>query len=260
MHESPYVANDRDFDPGEADSKLVLGVIGHENVENAYDLGSNGGPIYARVQIFSGRDHTQPLKPGRMQGAEMLARVPSTLSSLPPKGTEVLIAFPDGMATKPHAPVIIAVLDRVQSKATYGNLKEGEVCIAGTADAPARVMIKSDNSITMYTTDDSKATGHGVYLKLSPSALEFFAPWGRLVFDASGFHAVTASGARLDLGGIGGIPGPLSSLSSYATLSAATVKCAGSVVMLGAGPVYNAALYGLTGIAGLPSTGVWISA
>lgn len=260
MDESPYVANDRDFDPGEADSKLVLGVIGHENVDNAYELGSNGGPIYARVQLFSGRDHTQPVKAGRMQGAEMMARVPSTLSSLPPKGTEVLIAFPDGMATKPHAPVIIAVLDRVVAKANYGNLKEAEACLAATADAPARVMVKDDNSITMYTTDDGKPTGHGVYLKLSSTALEFYAPWGRLVFDASGFHVVTASGARMDLGGIGGIPGPLSTLASYATLSAATVKCAGSIVMLGAGPVYNAGLYGLTGIAGLPSTGVFLSA
>lgn len=267
MDESPYVANDRDMHEGERDSVLELGVIGHDDVDAAYDVGTNGGPILALVQLYSGRDYTQPKKDARTQGSRIVARIPSNLSSLPPKGTEVLVAMPNNMATKPGAAVIIAILGRVDSKAAYGNMKEGEMCIhPGDADNASRVMFKADKSIILYTTDNALPTGKGVYLRVAPTALEFYAPWGRLVFDATGFHAVTASGARLDMGGIGGLPSPLDTLASYATLSAATVKCEGSVVFLGpadppVGPptVYGPALQGITGLAGLPSTGVYIT-
>lgn len=153
--------------------------------------------------------------------------------------------------------VVIASSDS-RTQEMYGQLDDGESAFFAS-DGQARALFKKDGSVSLYTTDDNTATGKGVYLKISPTAFEFFAPWGRLVFDPTGFHAVTTSGARLDLGGIGGLPGPLSAIGSYATLSAASVKCEGSIVFLGAGAVYDAALHGLTGIAGLPSTGVFVS-
>lgn len=260
LDDSPNVVNDREVAPGETAWVLETGIIGHENRDNAYDIGKNGGPILAFVQLLRGKDPTVPLKDARMQGTEIVARVRSGLSSLPPKGTEVLIAFPGGMSTKAGAGIIIAELSRADDKATYGNIAEGEMCLhPGDADNASRVIFKNDKSIYLYTTNDGTPTGKGVYLRIAPTALEFYAPWGRLVFDASGFHAVTASGARLDLGGIGGLPGPLSALSSYATLSAASVKAEGSVVFLGAGSAYDSVIHGLSGLAGIASSGVFVS-
>lgn len=153
--------------------------------------------------------------------------------------------------------VVIASSD-ARTLRMYGNLNDAETAVFAS-EGEARATFKTNGAISLYTTSDNTETGKGVYLSVSPTALEFFAPWGRMVFDASGFHVVTASGARIDLGGIGGLPGPLSALGSYATMTAATVKCAGSTVALGAGPVYDAALHGITGLAGLPSTGVFIT-
>ena len=49
------------------------------------------------------------------------------------------------------------------------------------------------------------------------------APWGQLTFDGSGFHVTTDGGPTLDLGTIGGLPGPLASLASYFTVSGAGI-------------------------------------
>jgi hypothetical protein len=85
----------------------------------------------------------------------------------------------------------------------------------------------------MTETDDGKT----VYLKLGKDALRFVAPWGSLRFDESGFHVKTQWDARLDLGGIGGLPAPISDMTSYATLSAKTVKLIGVCLLGTPGPL-----------------------
>lgn len=147
------------------------------------------------------------------------------------------------IAIRGDRPRIIATRD-VRSQAIYGNLKDGETCIYATgADGKAqgRVVIKQDGSINLFTTSDNTATGTSVFLRLGtgtdsqgkPDGLTFAAPWGTLKFDTTGFHVVTAAGARFDLGGIGGLPFPLSALGSYANIQAALVSAAASILSLG---------------------------
>src|SRR3990167_5738707 len=93
----------------------------------------------------------------------------------------------------------------------YGNLDFGEFCAyaAGEdAKAQARIIGKKDGSVTLFTTDDNTKDGKSVYFRVAPDGFMWVAPWGKLVFDATGFHLLHASGASFDLGGIGGGPPP----------------------------------------------------
>ncbi len=162
---------------------------------------------------------------------------------------------PSGFASRPAVPtpgqeaaqalvmrtggrdVCVAFRD-IRAQQVYGNLAAGESCLFATS-GQARVVCKADGSIVLYTTEDNTETGRAVYLKLAPDGLRMEAPWGRVTFDATGFHLITHSGARLDLGGIGGLPavGPLS-IGSYCTMTADICHVDGQAVLLGAGDVH----------------------
>lgn len=95
------------------------------------------------------------------------------------------------------------------------------------------VRCHADGRVSMFTTDDATVNGRTVALTIGPTGLVFNAPWGNIKFDPSGFHVIHSSGARIDLGSIGGLPSPLGALSSYAKMSAATVGLQGSAVTTG---------------------------
>ena len=121
------------------------------------------------------------------------------------------------------------------------NLREGETVLYGSGkdgNAQGRVAIKQDGSITLYTTSNNLAAGgSGMFLRLGPDGFRIETPFGRIVMDKSGIHMIHSSGARLDLGGIGGLPAPLDQVSSYATVTAAIVHANGGVsTLLGPNP------------------------
>ena len=126
----------------------------------------------------------------------------------------------------------------IRGQAIYGNLDDGETCLyAGGPDGTAqgRLMLKKDGSVTMMTTDDNTSTGHTVKRSISPNPLQGivdFSPWGSAKLNQTGYHIMTASGARLDGGGMSA-PGVPSALGSYWTLSAASCSLQASVVNLG---------------------------
>lgn len=95
------------------------------------------------------------------------------------------------------------------------------------------VRCHADGSISLATTDDGTFDGRSIFLRVLPTGLVFSFPFGRLTFDATGFHVLHSSGARIDLGAIGGMPAPLDALNSYATLSARMVSLQGSATSLG---------------------------
>jgi hypothetical protein len=131
--------------------------------------------------------------------------------------------------------VAVAARD-LRGQELSGRMKEGETCLYAAGEfgtAQGRVMLKQDGSITQYTTASNEPGGEAVFLKVSPEGLEFVAPWGTLKFNETGFHVRHKSGSRLDLGGIGGLPDPLSALGSYAVLSAAITKVEGAPVLIG---------------------------
>lgn len=112
-----------------------------------------------------------------------------------------------------------------------GTLKPGESMMFGPAGQFIRT--HQDGSITLFTTDNGNTEGRSIYLMISPSeGFSFVCPWGRWTFGPNGIHLVHSSGARLDLGAIGGVPG-LESLGSYAKLQGAMASVMGSVVSLG---------------------------
>lgn len=135
----------------------------------------------------------------------------------------------------------------VASQGNYGNLNPGESCIYAAGPegtAQARVMCKQDGSVNLYTTDTNDATGKGVYFQVSPTGFFMMAPWGKFVFDATGFHMSTSSGASFHLGGLN-FPGPLAALGTYARLSAATTTIDSAGIMLGPPGLYLPATYSL---------------
>lgn len=110
--------------------------------------------------------------------------------------------------------------------------KKGESLQYGAAGQFIRC--HDDGAISMFTTDDNTPNGRSIFLRISPTAgLEYSCPWGRMNFGPNGFHVLHSSGARLDLGAIGGIPAPLDSLASYATLEGAIASVKGAAVSLG---------------------------
>lgn len=126
-----------------------------------------------------------------------------------------------------------------RSQEIYGNLKPGETCLwAGGADglAQARVIEKADGSINIYTTDTNTKDGKAVYFRVAPDGFSFVAPWGSLKYDPTGFHINHASGASFNLGGIYGLPGPLSDISSYVRMQAGTLNVSASAQSMGVGP------------------------
>lgn len=127
----------------------------------------------------------------------------------------------------------IGIAARDNRKASLaGNIKQGETIVFASGSQACSIY-KNDGSITHLTTHDNNPTGQSVYSRVSRSGFIELADWGKRTFDATGYHVFTFSGARLDMGGIGGLPAPLSSLGSYARLSAKMVSIEGSVVALG---------------------------
>lgn len=90
-----------------------------------------------------------------------------------------------------------------------------------------------DGRVSLFTTDDGTPNGKTVALQVKPDGFLFSAPWGKIVFDATGFHVLHSSGAAFDLGAIGGLPAPLDVVSSYAKLTAGMIQNEASIIASG---------------------------
>jgi len=149
----------------------------------------------------------------------------SGIVSIPPVGSEIL-AFETSSG-------FIGVAGRdIRTGDIAGNMQPGETTVYAPG-SQACTLYKLDGSVTHMTTTTGLSTGQTVYERMSPTAFTRLAGWGKETFDATGYHLFTFSGARLDMGGIGGLPAPLSSLGSYAKLSAKMIQIEASIVALG---------------------------
>lgn len=199
---------------------IEMGTVGWGDQDIHYDAGtaSNDGVTLIKVTLFRGRDPKQEHTPGLGQGAQILARN-SAGENIPSKGTQVIVARPAGF-DGPGCWHIIA-----NPGAGAGPILPSE---GGTFQRR-----KPDGSCTMGTTTDGTKDGQLVYFQVKRDGFEWLAPWGKITFDVNGLHVLHHTGARLDLGGIGGIPAPLDVIASYAGMSAGIVKLEGSAVALG---------------------------
>lgn len=132
---------------------------------------------------------------------------------------------------------IIATRD-VRGQEIYGNLDEGETCLyAGGPDGAgqARVYLRKDGSVAMVTTHDNTSDGNTVMRSCSPDPMQGFvdfSPWGSVKLNATGYHVMLASGARLDGSGMSA-PGVPAAIGSWWTLQAGKVGLKASIVNLG---------------------------
>jgi len=130
----------------------------------------------------------------------------------------------EGFAWLANDPRVQALLPEIQPGESFHYGPKGQF-----------VRCHADGRVSIFTTDDATPNGRSVYFQVAPTGFTWVAPWGRITFDANGFHVVHVSGARIDLGAIGGLPAPLDQLSSYATLSGHMVRLEGSALSLGPG-------------------------
>lgn len=128
------------------------------------------------------------------------------------------------------ADIVIATRD-LRASAIEGLLKPSETCVYATTGQAASYY-KLDGSVIDYTTDDNTATGHGVFQGVAPNGLIFDSPYGKRTFGARGYHLTTASGARIDVGGLSA-PGVPPALNSYVALSAQSLRLEGAAISLG---------------------------
>ena len=129
--------------------------------------------------------------------------------------------------------VIVATRD-TRDSSIYGNLKAGERCIANGFPNQGSLLIKSDGSVSIATTDDNTATGNSVFTRVSPVEHRFFSPWGSELHDQTGWHLRTWHGTKIDAGGLG-LPSALSSLGlqSYVTVTADIIHLDAAMLSLG---------------------------
>lgn len=218
----------------------------------------------------------------KLDGADFVGVQPSGLGERPGLAPFELL-HPYGFASRPVAPdpdgtgcsmltaeqgsqgfAWLANDPRIQAK--LPNLRAGESIQYGPTGQFVRC--HEDGSITLATTEDATTDGHSIFLRVSPTVtepsgrirggLEFVSPWGTLTFGPDGFHAIHSSGARLDLGAIGGLPAPLDTMTSYATLTAAVASIQASSVAQGTdgGAAHTAALTALTTLLGVMAAAI----
>ena len=228
------------FGDRDPECPLEFGQLGWNDEDTWFDVGdkTNDGSTLVRVQLYRGRDKSQPLKSGVAQGHKILAHMPSGSFRIPAKGTMCVVGWPDGRYEQPTGAVIMSVLDKISSNTVFGNVKEGDAVFHGGApngeDVP-RVVIKSKTkSIVMMT---SAANGQTVYLKVAPDSLKFVAPWGTMTFDGAGFRVTTQWGSQFKVGGFGGLPAPFDSAGSFVTAKAANIQLNGVCSLGQAGPL-----------------------
>ena len=118
-------------------------------------------------------------------------------------------------------------------------MKGGESIMCGVGpDGSDKTRVKcagATKTVSLMTSDGT----NDLQLTLSPTALSFFAPFGKLIFDATGLHITTSGGASFHLGSVGGLPSlPGLSLGSMCSVNADVVRINGNITQLGAGTVY----------------------
>lgn len=244
MAEDDFYSPAKDYAP----SPCKLGTVGWASREEATELGTldNDGHTFICVTLYAGRTPGEPVKRGVAQGREILCGI-NVLSgfTLPPKGTRVYVLFPSGMEEAPGAGVIVAAVGG--GPEVRANVGAGDR-IFSAASGQARIVIKTNGSIVLMTTDDNTPTGKLVAFTLAPTGMSFASPIGSYKHDATGWHVKTKAGPRIDMGGISIplIPGALvDAFTAYFTVTAPTIKVAGGTVFLGAGAAHQPVVYAI---------------
>ncbi len=231
--------------------QVFLAQSGWNDTDELFFAGTeeDDGHTFVRCQLFSGRDISQEHTPDRAQGTKLLCNVADGVFKVPVKGARVYVLIPHGMEGVPGAGVIIASVTPGVERSS--NIVAGEATLSAQ-NGHGRIRVKADGSVTMYTSDSNAKDGSAIFLRVSPTGLEFCSPFGRFRFDRSGFHVATAGGGSLDMGGIdlsavpgiGALPSNVTdALTGYCTITSPQFHVESSMITFGPGAVHHPATF-----------------
>lgn len=137
----------------------------------------------------------------------------------------------------------------------YGNLADGETCIYAAGEdgeAQARILLKKDGSINLYTRKGNTSGGTGMMISLDAANGAI-----RLVNDQGYGLIIDADGVKLTAGGAGLV---LESGGNVKLIGTGQTQVDGGGICIGslAVPGVNSALTGVTGLVGKASLKVLI--
>lgn len=94
--------------------KTYMGTVGWDEVDEHAYLGgdSEDGHSLVRVTLYAGRNFSEDHKPDIAQGHQVVCHIGSSLFNIPPKGTRCIVVIPEGMEHIPAAGCIIETIGR----------------------------------------------------------------------------------------------------------------------------------------------------
>lgn len=132
----------------------------------------------------------------------------------------------------------VIALDDPRVTAKLPPIAQGEAMMYGHRGQFVRC--RRDGSIGLFTTttgevDDRDA--QSVFFNIQPDGFRQSAPWGRVVFDSTGWHTMHSSGAEIHAGYISGLPAPFGSLTTYVDIVGGTVRIKTAMLDIGQNPL-----------------------
>lgn len=175
------------------------------------------GFIGVQVDVYGEKEaSTPPFEAFMPPGLYCRPRDPATApDGTPTLGANVLYAWEgnSGFAFPMHDPRVIAKLPNTIAPGDtvlYCDRDDGQVSMLRLA--------AKDGAFIVYLPAPNGA-GQGIQLRLDPvNGLDLFTPWGRMLLGPLGYHVLLEK-SQLNMGAFSGLPGPLSTLTAYASLS-----------------------------------------
>lgn len=93
---------------------IYRGVVGWKDNNTHFDLGtdSNDGHTFVKVTLNEGIPQTETPQTGTAHGYQIIAHIMGPLYWVPPVGTPVVVAFPDGHIEAPGAGIILGSIGK----------------------------------------------------------------------------------------------------------------------------------------------------
>lgn len=245
--------------------QIEIGTVGWEDEDEWYVVGTPGsdedGYTMVRVQLYRGRDHTKKPKPGVADGHRLLAHISSSIGRIPPKGTRVYVAIPKGYEDSPGAAVIIASVEK-------NNADQLSQQRAVLDYGSQKLHIKAE-TITLQANDGCYISmGKDLGVLAQDKDGNMFQMLNGDVFINTTESINLSAGSGGELGGVAISPTETQILCQTNIISmtptlgnwygASSLAFIGGSVALGRAPS-QPALYGITGVAGVASTSVFVS-
>jgi hypothetical protein len=161
-------------------------------------------------------------------------------ASRPPKAQPGVAAAQALTLNRSDRRVVYSSRD-LRSTDIYGLLGDGETALyaaGANGTSQGRVVVKSDGSITSYTTADNTSDGAGVYTRIGPDGYQVVTPYGLVDINSHTLTLRHPGGAMMIMGVISGLPDPLGGTKSFIRFQADVIEQSAASVKIGAGAAH----------------------